>query len=151
MVYWCLIQSVENLRAIENQLNCPLFSPEARLQSYLFETGSVKKQNKTSWHIGSAHQLLIEGIQWEVFSRRDVLSGWLFLFRKADEGVEPFPSWSESCWPSEARANNTYALIVLNVFLPLDRERCSFADWLPYLQMSSTPNVGHSICMREFI
>lgn len=76
------------LRALENQFNCPLFSPEARLKLYLFEIGSVKKHNKTSWHIGSAHQLLMEGIEWEVFARRDVLSGWLFWFRKADEGVE---------------------------------------------------------------
>lgn len=58
-----LIQGVENLRAIENQLNCPLFGPEACLKSYSFEIGSVKKQNKTSGHIVSAHQLLIEGIQ----------------------------------------------------------------------------------------
>lgn len=152
IVYLSLIQSVENLRAIENQLNCPLFGPEACLKSNSFEIGSVKKQNKTSGHIVSAHQLLLKEYNaHETFARHEVLSAWFFLFRKADEGVELFPSWSESCWPSEARANNTSALIVLNVCLPSDGERCLSADWQSYLQMGSTPDPGHSICIREFI
>lgn len=64
MVHFSLIQSIENLRAIENKGNCPLFGPEACLKSYLFEIGSAKKQNKTSGYIVSVRQLLIEGIQY---------------------------------------------------------------------------------------
>lgn len=120
------VQKVENLSAIQNHLNCPLFSPEANLKLYLFEIGTVK------WTL-KHHSKCLSNFGWRntmymASLRHFVLCVRLCSFRKADEEAELFPSWSDSHRSSEARAN-TNVLMVPNVFPTLDRERNSFADW----------------------